>query len=295
MKIYLSFMAVVAVVALMLVVASTLPDAAFAHDIDCDNQSKHTDDIDTLIELGDVTSHSAPRFENGSMAADGELEIYVLEVTEVSQIRVGLRQLDWAADLRVYASELSGGNLVELKEFANTGTQDEWGSVYLRPGHYCFAVEDGSGGGTANRNSYVFRYSVHNSDRLDHFYASASAYDLGDLADNGFSNRLKRWASVNGKGLDYIDWYKFTLTGSGNSGLKLVAAALETDPTIKLYQENCTTEVTADSTVQASNGKRKTVTFDSIAADTTYCASVESQIGKAYDKYVLWVYRRDAF
>ena len=292
MKIYLSFMAVVAVVALLLVVASTLPDVAFAHDIDCDNQSKHTDDIDTLIDLGDVTSHSAPRFENGSMAADGELEIYVLEVTEVSQIRVGLRQLDWAADLRVYASELSGGNLVELKEFANTGTQNEWGRVQLRPGHYCFAVEDGSGGGTANRNSYVFRYSVHNSDRLDHYYASASAYDLGDLADNGFSNRLKRWASVNAKGLDYIDWYTFTLTGSSNKEVKLVAAALETEPTITLYEDDCATEVTGGTTKDPPRANRVTITFDSIAPDE-YCVSIESQIGTDYEQYVLWVYRNE--
>ena len=291
MKIYLSFMAVVAVVALLLVVASTLPDVAFAHDIDCDNQSKHTDDIDTLIDLGDVTSHSAPRFENGSMAADGELEIYVLQVNRASAIRIGLRQLDYAADLRVYADELSGGNLVELKEFAKPGTQNEWGTVHLRPGHYCFAVEDGSGGSNSNTNSYVFRYSVH--DVSGSHNESEFAHDLGELDDNGFSNRLKRWASVNGKGRDYIDWYKFTLTGSGNSGVKLVAAALETDPTIRLYQENCTTEVTADNTVQASNGKRTTVTFDSIAADTTYCVSVESQIATAYEKYVLWVYRYD--
>ena len=293
MKIYLSFMAVVAVVALLLVVASTLPDVAFAHStgIGCDNDSEYTDTIDTTEDLEDVTFHSTPRFELGSIAADGELDVYVLEVTRVSQIRIGLRQLDYAADLRVYASALRNSDLVKLKELTRQGTQSEWDRVNLRPGHYCFAVEDGSGGSSNDTNSYVFRYSVH--DASNHHNKPADGHNLGDLSQNGPAGKLKEWASVNGRGRDYIDWYKFKLTGSNNRKVKLEAAALSTDPTIKLYQENCTTEVTGGTENRASNGKSETVTFDSIAADTTYCASVESQIGTAYDSYMFRVYRYD--
>lgn len=292
MKIHLSFMAVVAVVALLLVVASTLPDVASAHrDIACNDDDKYTDTIDTTRDLYDVTTYDAPRFRNGSIAADGQLDIWVLEVTRFSSIRIGLRHLDFDADLRVYAGALRGGNLVKVRELARPGTQDEWGTVYLRPGHYCFAVEDGSGGSSSDTNSYVFRFSVH--DARSNSNLSANAHNLGDLSQDGNAGKLKEWAKVNGKGPDYIDWYKFKLTGSNAKDVKLEAASLKTDPTIKLYQENCTTEVTGGTTSRASNGKSESVTFDSIAADTTYCASVESQIGTAYDAYMFRVYRND--
>ena len=126
----------------------------------------------TAIDLGNITLLNEPRFPVGSMQGDDDtVDYYRFTLDEPRSLVLGLRQLDFDADLHLEGED---GTLLDSSE--NTGLINETIIFHLYPGVYFIrAVAQ-----QPFTNDYVLRYGVTNLEHVK-FYTFENSTAVGTV------------------------------------------------------------------------------------------------------------------
>ena len=171
------------------------------------------------ISLGDITNQSAVKFDNQTFNANsGDAQYFSFSLTETKRVSIGLRQLDYNADLY-----LEDSSYIVMAESVYSNTSDEWIDEKLSAGTYYIRVQAWETG----LNEYKLRYGVRNPRPLVYTPSGALYQDIiGDI-----TNLLEiEFRGYTFKALaDSSQYVSFSLTESADVTLGLSKLDVSTD------------------------------------------------------------------
>ena len=176
------------------------------------------DTRDGATDQGDITNLGKVQFLKDTLNGnDDAVDYYKFTVTADRAVAMGLRQLDYNADLFL---EDDDGTVLGRSE--NGGTANEWLDKIVQAGTYYVRVQAQETGD----NAYVLRYGV-TIPVVDADATSDGAEDLGDVTD--LSEARFPIDTLNGYD-DRVDYYKFTLTEAKEVAAGAAATRLQRRP-----------------------------------------------------------------
>ena len=261
-------------------------------------------------DLGDITDWDGPSFTGATLdGTDDTVDYFEFSLSEPRLVGVGLRQLDFDADLFL---EDSSGSVLASSEVA--GTDNEWIKVGLVAGTYFARVVANEAG----RNDYRLRLGSaaapegteflggagsltavgsdandseeglqsleqHATDDsgMDGGSAPDGAFDLGDVTTLGASGHV--WDAVVKSG-DLVDYYSFTLTAGRRVAVGLFSMESDADVFVERQELDSSLTVLASSS-NVSNSKEM---LNANLTAGTYYVRVEAQRGprNTYELFV---------